>query len=84
MILSGQSVISRVYMSLFGNGYGSLGTSTEVVLKKVPDTRYCTQWKPKVNRTELYRAIPCSGKEPFVNALCVYCPSQKTKVSEVL
>ncbi len=37
--------------------------------KKVPGTRYCTSGKPpvlKVNRTEPYRAVPCSGKAPLV------------------
>ncbi len=47
-----------------------LVTSTEVVLKKVPGTRYCTQWKTPQkwivpNRTVPYRAVPCSGKAPL-------------------
>ncbi len=62
-IFSGQSVISRVHTSRFGNG--SLGTPAEVVLKKY-QVHYSVEKPPKVNRTELYRAVPCSGKAPYV------------------
>ncbi len=61
---SGQSVISRVYTSrlvtvriAWNPGRG--GT------KKVPGTKYSTvENPPKVNRTEPYHAVPCSGKAP--------------------
>ncbi len=57
MILSGQSVISRVYTSRFGNG--SLGTSAEVVLKKVPGTVPSGK-RPK---SEPYRTVPYHAVE---------------------
>ncbi len=50
-IFSGQSVISWVYTSRFGNGYGSLVTSPKVVLKK------SDKKNPKVSRTEPYHAV---------------------------
>ncbi len=35
-----------------------LGTSTEVVLKKVPGTKYCTQWKtPQKSHYKPYRTM---------------------------
>ncbi len=60
-IFSGQSVISRVYTSRFGNG----------TVRLEPRPRWYK--KPKVSRTEPYRAIPCSGKAPLVKwfSMCV-------------
>ncbi len=49
-IFSGQSVISRVYTSRFGNG----------TVRLEPQPRwYCTQWKTPQKWT-----VPCSGKTP--------------------
>ncbi len=55
LILSGQSVISRVYTSGFGNG--SLGTSAEVVLKKYQVPGTVPSGKPP--KSEPYRTVPC-------------------------
>ncbi len=63
-IFSGQSVISRVYTSRFGNGTSSHGTSTEVVLKKYQVPGTVPSGKPP--KSEPYRAVPCSGKAPSV------------------
>ncbi len=56
-IFSGQSVISRVYTSRFGNGTGSHGTSTEVVLKKYQVPGTVPSGKPP--KSEPYRTVPC-------------------------
>ncbi len=56
-IFSGQSVISRVYRSSFGNGTGSHGTSTEVVLKKYQVPGTVPSGKPP--KSEPYRTVPC-------------------------
>ncbi len=40
---------------------------TKVVLKKYQvQAQYPVENPPKVNRTEPYRAVPCSGKAPLV------------------
>ncbi len=56
-IFSGQSVISRVYTSRFGNGTSSHGTSTEVVLKKYQVPGTVPSGKPP--KSEPYRTVPC-------------------------
>ncbi len=56
-IFSGHSVISRVYTSRFGNGTGSHGTSTEVVLKKYQVPGTVPSGKPP--KSEPYRTVPC-------------------------
>ncbi len=56
-IFSGQSEISRVYTSRFGNGTGSHGTSTEVVLKKYQVPGTVPSGKPP--KSEPYRTVPC-------------------------
>ncbi len=56
-IFSGQSVISRVYTSRFGNGTGSHGTSTEVVLKKYQVPGTVPSGKPP--KSEPYCTVPC-------------------------
>ncbi len=59
-------MISRVYTSRFGNGTGSHGTSTEVVLKKYQVPGTVPSGKPP--KSEPYRTVPCSGKAPLVDA----------------
>ncbi len=66
-IFSGQSVISRVYTSRFGNGMVRLENSTEVVLKKVTGTRYCTQWKTPQKLT-----IPCRTMQWKSTKCCIW------------
>ncbi len=61
MILSGQSVISRVYTSRFGNGYGSLGTPAEVVLKKYQVPGTVPSGKPP--KSEPYHTVPYHAVE---------------------
>ncbi len=56
-------MISRVYTSRFGNGTGSHGTSTEVVLKKYQVPGTVPSGKPP--KSEPYRTVPCSGKAPY-------------------
>ncbi len=60
-IFSGQSVISRVYTSRFGNGTGSHGTSTEVVLKKYQVPGTVPSGKPP--KSEPYRTVPYHAVE---------------------
>ncbi len=62
-IFSGQSVISRVYTSRFGNGTVSLEPQPRWYWKKY-QVLYPVETPPKVNHTEPYRAVPCSGKAP--------------------
>ncbi len=50
-------MISRVYTSRFGNGTGSHGTSTEVVLKKYQVPGTVPSGKPP--KSEPYRTVPC-------------------------
>ncbi len=57
----------KIYgLNYFKQKETKLGTSAEVVLKKyqVPGT-VPVENPPKVNCTEPYRAIPCSGKAPY-------------------
>ncbi len=54
-IFSGQSVISRVYTSRFGNG----------TVRLEPGTRYCTQWKTPQERAVLNRTVPYHAVEKF-------------------
>ncbi len=65
-IFSGQSVISRVYTSRFGNGAARWNLDRSGT-KKVSGTRYSTQWKTPQKLTVPYRAVPCSGKAPILS-----------------
>ncbi len=57
-IFSGQSLISRVYTSRFGNGTDRLEPPAEVVLKSTRyQVLYPVENPPKVNRTEPYHAV---------------------------
>ncbi len=64
-IFSGQSVISRVYTSRFGNGTARWNLDRSGT-KKVSGTRYSTQWKTPQKWTVPYRTVPCSWKAPIV------------------
>ncbi len=68
-IFSGQSVISRVYTSRFGNGTGSHGTSTEVVLKKYQVPGTVPSGKPP--KSEPYRTVPCRTMQ-WKSAISMY------------
>ncbi len=70
-ILSGQSVISRVYTSRFGNGTGSHGASTEVVLKKYQVPGTVPSGKPP--KSEPYRTVPCRTMQ-WKSAIRLSCP----------
>ncbi len=56
-IFSGQSVISRVYASRFGNGTARLEPRTEVVLKKYQVPGTVPSGKPP--KSEPYRTVQC-------------------------
>ncbi len=61
-ILSGQSVISRVYTSRFGNGTARWNLDRSGT-KKVSGTRYSTQWKTPQKWTLPYRTVPYHAVE---------------------
>ncbi len=61
-IFSGQSVISRVYTSRFGNGTARWNLDRSGT-KKVSGTRYSTQWKTPQKWTVPYRTVPYHAVE---------------------
>ncbi len=74
-IFSGQSVISRVYTSRFGNGTDRLEPRPKVVLKKY-QVLYPVENPPKVNRTmQCKSAIRCR----CLTRLCVSLVSTPRK-----
>ncbi len=61
-IFSGQSEISRVYTSRFGNGTARWNLDRSGT-KKVSGTRYSTQWKTPQKWTVPYRTVPYHAVE---------------------
>ncbi len=61
-IFSGQSLISRVYTSRFGNGTARWNLDRSGT-KKVSGTRYSTQWKTLQKWTVPYRTVPYHAVE---------------------